>query len=229
MSQGPRTAAPLPTDRPGWRKAVNEQRLSQFRMEEIVGAVQAMLRDNDQSLLNSLVGYVSDALMRMLAKRVSKTHRNEGRDIIERAHDKLIDAVLRPDSADGKALRTTFGSCVRFRLADAIRHEQVDSEREPSYDLDEAGEPIEPANESSWLNIEASAEIEEILSVIKDGRKRLAFRLSMERVPYDSKDGHSISKALGISEKTARDWVREVQAQLKQWMETNHDRARQRG
>jgi DNA-directed RNA polymerase specialized sigma24 family protein len=227
MKRGPKAPAPSPTDRAGWRRAVQQEPLAQFRMEDIVAAVQAMLRDNDQTLLSALVNYVSETLMRNLSKRVSKNHRNEGRDIIERAHDTIIDAMLRPDSADGRALTKTFGSCVRFRLADAIRHEQLNAQREPSYDLDVAGNPIEPADDSSWLEIEANAEVEKVLSVVADERKRLAFRLFMDRVPYDAQRGPSISKALGISEKTARDWVGEVQAQLKEWMEAHHDRARQ--
>src|SRR5690242_10520992 len=151
MNRGVRATAPSPTARGEWRTAIDQGRLSEFRTEDVVAAVQAMLRDNDQSLLNALIGYVSETLMRMLSKRVSKNHRNQGKDIIEQAHDTIIRAVLRPDSADGKALKKTFAKCVSFRLADAIRHDQVDSEREHAYDLDKAGDPIEPVDKSSWL------------------------------------------------------------------------------
>jgi hypothetical protein len=51
---------------------------------------------------------------------------------------------------------------------------------------------------------------------IKDDQKRLAFRLYMDDVPFKSKKHHSIAKALGIDEKTARLWIEEIKAQLKE-------------
>lgn len=51
---------------------------------------------------------------------------------------------------------------------------------------------------------------------IKDDQKRLAFRLYMDDVPFKSKKHHSIAKALGIDEKTARLWIEETKAQLKE-------------
>jgi DNA-directed RNA polymerase specialized sigma24 family protein len=228
MSREPRAIAPSPTDREGWRQAVREASLEAFRMEDIVAAVQHMLRDNDTSLASTLITFLSDKLMRMLTKKVSTNHRNQGKDIIEDAHGVLIAAILQPGSADGKALRTTFGACVRSRLADAIRRERRRDSRESAYELDTEGEIIEPVDRESWLLIGESAVVEEALRTIKDPKKELAFRFFMERVPYESKKGTSISKALGISEKTAREWIGEVQTQLKQWMEARHDRPRKR-
>lgn len=51
---------------------------------------------------------------------------------------------------------------------------------------------------------------------ISDDRKRLAFRLFMDDIPYKSKKSNSIAEALGIDEKTARQWIQEVQVQLRQ-------------
>jgi len=51
---------------------------------------------------------------------------------------------------------------------------------------------------------------------IKDDQKRLAFRLYMDDVPFKSKKHHSIAKALGVDEKTARLWIEEIKAQLKE-------------
>jgi hypothetical protein len=57
-----------------------------------------------------------------------------------------------------------------------------------------------------------------ILECIPDYRKRLAFQLFMNDVPYKSKrkDVTSIAGALGISEKTARDWIKEVRGLLEE-------------
>jgi hypothetical protein len=54
-------------------------------------------------------------------------------------------------------------------------------------------------------------DVERILEQVLDPPKRLAFRFFMDGIPYKSKKSASISDALGISEKTARDWVKEVQ------------------
>lgn len=50
---------------------------------------------------------------------------------------------------------------------------------------------------------------------IADDRKRLAFYLHMDGLPFKSKKYDSIAKALGIDEKTVRLWIEEIQQQLK--------------
>jgi hypothetical protein len=62
---------------------------------------------------------------------------------------------------------------------------------------------------------------ERILKTITDYRKRQAFRLYMDRVPNDSMDGYSIAKACGVSEKTVREWIKEIKKQLQQNEEAN--------
>jgi hypothetical protein len=59
-------------------------------------------------------------------------------------------------------------------------------------------------------------DVDRILGCVPDYRKRLAFRLFMNDVPYQSKkkDVTSIAGALGVSERTARDWIKEVQEVL---------------
>lgn len=51
---------------------------------------------------------------------------------------------------------------------------------------------------------------------VPDERKRLAFSLFMDEVPFKSKKSDSIAKALGIDEKTAREWIEEIQTLLKE-------------
>lgn len=50
---------------------------------------------------------------------------------------------------------------------------------------------------------------------IADDRKRLAFRLFMDGVPFKSTRSESIAEALGIDESTARQWIKEIKAHLK--------------
>lgn len=43
-----------------------------------------------------------------------------------------------------------------------------------------------------------------------DSRKRLALHLYLDGMPFKSKHGPSIAEALGVSERTARQWVKEL-------------------
>ena len=60
-----------------------------------------------------------------------------------------------------------------------------------------------------------SEQIDRFLEInIADDRKRLAFRLFMDELPFKSTRSNSIAKALGIDESTARQWIKEMQVQL---------------
>ena len=63
--------------------------------------------------------------------------------------------------------------------------------------------------------LDEKMDVEDVLSNIVDDRKRLAFRLHMEGIPLDSKRTASIAKVLGVSSKTAGQWIEEVQTQLR--------------
>jgi hypothetical protein len=70
-------------------------------------------------------------------------------------------------------------------------------------------------------HLEESVDVERVLAHIKnlDWRKRLAFRLHMEKVPSGSKKGFSIAKAVGRSSKTVEKWIKEIQDILKETKE----------
>ena len=63
---------------------------------------------------------------------------------------------------------------------------------------------------------EQQIDVDRILERVSDPRKRLAFYLFMNDFPYKSKrnDVNSIARALDISDKTAREWVKEVRQLL---------------
>src|SRR5438874_2140768 len=99
---------PDSTDLPGWRKAVDNKAFRDYRMEAITAAIQDPGPNTDTTVLNPLVLHASDAMVRILRRKVGKNHRNDGEDIITDAHGKLIKAMLDPTSADGKGLRIAF-------------------------------------------------------------------------------------------------------------------------
>lgn len=66
--------------------------------------------------------------------------------------------------------------------------------------------------------------VNQILEQVPEPRKRLAFCLFMNGLPYYSKRKgvESIARALGISERTAREWVEEVRKLLEESEDIQH-------
>jgi hypothetical protein len=246
MDQTPRRQqAPQPSDLEGWRQAISQGLLPTFRLEALVAAIQDLGPLADSKVRNPLAKHLSDAISRLLRRLVGMNHPNRGEDIIYRVHGQLFEALLKPNSADGKALREAFTARVSFRIKDAIATEhqhsrirveatikksvkgrkideivQIVPSQEPSdaaNDSDSAGD-ASPQNFNRDLSLldgvrdlDQRIDIEHFLKAVPDERKRLAFYLHMDDVPYGSKRGNSIARALGISAKTAKEWVEEVQ------------------
>jgi hypothetical protein len=189
---------------------------------------------------------------------------NRGEDIILRVHGEIFAALLRPSSADGKALRVAFGPRVLFRLKDAIAAEErerripdesrtakkkvtsdEDGEAEKgsvdinasaeSPDFEEelepengckTGQPIRPGPSllDGVRELDEHVNVEGILDCVTDPKKRLAFHLYMNDIPFKTKKKkvQSIAQALNISEKTARAWVEEVRVLLSEHEGVKH-------
>lgn len=62
--------------------------------------------------------------------------------------------------------------------------------------------------------IDEIIDVDRVLAAIPDWKKRLAFRLYMDAVPFKSNRGNSIARACGVSDKTAMKWIEEIQTQL---------------
>lgn len=208
---------PSSTDLDGWRLAVKDGRFRDFKMEFVIAAIQDLGPKTDESILGPLVLHASETILRILHAMIGKKHPNEGNNIIERAHDQLIEAVLNPKCRDGEGLRHAFVPRVRFRATDAIRAETKHEERERTH---EASEDLQ--DERSQRETDPRQElidklyVEDVLRHVTDERKRLAFWLFMEGTPLESKRTASISGALGVSAKTATKWIEEVQSQLRE-------------
>jgi len=207
--------APPSTDLEGWRRAVGNGCFRAFRMESVVAAIQDLGPTTDKTAMNPLVLHVSDTITRMLRGMIGRNHRNQGEDMIARAHAKLVTAMFNPQSADGKGLRVAFGFRVAKRAADAIRAEEKIEKRELEADAqdDAKGEPA-TVEINPWQEVNERIDVERVLAHVTDDQKRLAFRLHMERVPVESAKKGSIVKALGVSRKTAEKWIEEVRALL---------------
>lgn len=247
---------PDSTDLDGWRQAIAEGRLPTFRLEALVAAIQDLGPLTDGRVRNALAKHLSDSMIKILRGAVGFNKPNQGEDIIYRVHFELFEAMLVPNSADGKGLRTAFGSRVMFRVKDALavefRHSRIPVEpkvRETDKSKKEngvkapnvvrivaVGEPPDPANDAdspdgedavvldsnrdlSLLHgvrdLDEQIDVDRLLKLVTDDQKRLAFYLHMDRVPFGSKRGPSIAKAIGKSSKTAEQWVEEVRQILR--------------
>lgn len=212
------TQAPASTDLAAWRQAVEDGRYRQFRCEDIIAAIQDLGFATEKTVLNPLAKHVSDCMLHLLRGKVGRNHRNRGENIIEEVHTRLWVSLLDPSTADGRGLRNAFAPRVVFRMKDVLREEARGRLQSlPDGDVEAAdeteGEPTAVFAESE-LALQ-QVEVNEILETIPDCRKRLAFSLHMDGIPCKSIRGASIAKALDISEKTARQWINEIQQLLK--------------
>ena len=115
--------SPGPANLEGWRRAIEEGRLSAIRREALVAVIQDLGAKADPKMLNPLLRELSDHAMKLLRKNVGRNHPNEGQDIIDRAHHDLLEALFDPNSADGQGFREAYYSRLFFRLKDAIGKE----------------------------------------------------------------------------------------------------------
>lgn len=187
-----------------WRRIIAEDGLSGLRMEDIVAALQGVGPKADPRVVNALMKHIADVLTRFLRKRVGRNHPNDGEDIIDRAHAEIIEAVLRPNSADGKGLRKAFFARAEFRLADAIREELKHARREAPSDAIELDEEMSDDPIAYEADLDSNVVVDELLTHLPDPRMVLAIWLAMEGCPIESKKGtYSIADALDVSSKTA--------------------------
>ena len=130
---------------------------------------------------------------------MSFNHPNKGLDIIEQTHSHVIESILQPSSADGRALRVAFIPRVMFRLRNTIERRAKP-------------EPVLEEDIGSEVRLDERIDIESILERLPVGKRR-AFEMYVDGVPFVSQ-GESISSALGVNEYTARKWVNEVRNRL---------------
>lgn len=222
---------PKSNDLAGWQQALSEGLLRKFRLEDIVAAFQDLDPIAGKSVRNSLAEHLSNAVIGYLRRCIGNHHPNEGWDIIDRVHMAVFTAILQPSSPDGKGLRIAFIPRLRLRAMDALivedrafRHnapaDQINSESPEELDASDVTGPDAASTLQNLPSppqyVEGKFDVDRFLEEnIHDARKRLAFRLLMDGIPAKSKMTTSIASALGISDKTARTWINEVQTILK--------------
>jgi RNA polymerase sigma factor (sigma-70 family) len=211
---------PGPSDVPGWQEVVRNGSYQHCRLEDVVVAVQDLRAELDKPTLHALAKHLSDCMMKILRTKVGAHHPNKGWDIIEEVHTALWTALLKPESKDGQGLRKAFTPRLEFRVRDALRRQDTEEERreqaisEARASSDGDGKATSSAREQRE-RVGQDIDVEAALERIRHPQKRLAFRLHMEGMPFKSTKGPSIEKTLGVTERTAREWVKEAKEILK--------------
>ena len=231
---------PQPNDLDGWRRAVTDGAFHTYAPESVVAAIQTLGASTDEAVLIPLAKHISKLILRFLRKNVSCYKRNRGLDIIYDTHADLWRSLMQPDSSDGKGLRTAFFARVQFRMRDAIVKDNRLSRAPAPQPLKDPAqrddhkthrvqytEDLDAPDDSDEIRIvDEGIDVEAVLMKVPDDRKRLAFRLHMDGVPFKSTRSDSIANALGVSERTAREWVGEVKEFLKPLLGDKHDEQR---
>ena len=186
--------APPSTDLAGWRRAVGDGSFRAFNMESVIAAIEDLGPTTDKAVLNPLVLHVSDTIIRRLRGLIGRNHRNEGEDMITRAHAKLVAAMFNPASADGKGMRVAFGFRVSKRAADGSAPNQ---DRETRIGGCGGGRRQGRTCHGGIRSVAGSRRAHgrrKCPCFVTDDQKRLAFRLYMEGVPVESTRRHRSSK-----------------------------------
>lgn len=208
---------PMPTDHHAWSQIVLQNQLHCYREGLIVAAIQDGFGKTgvDQRVVGRMADYISDRMEEVIRGAVAKRpFEDGGLAIVEATHSQMVKAMLSPNSADGKALRTAFMGTLRFRATDHVRA-AIRALKRGGETPDDIGTVVDPDTADDVFSIaEQKVHVQLVLAHVTDKRKRAAFELHMEGVPYGSDKGHSIASILGISRDTARDWVEDVQSQL---------------
>lgn len=146
-----------------------------------------------------------------------------------KAHDTVAetkDTIAVGAAEEGEATRAPIEGVSRNddgnQVSSSNESVRTDSRLEPAEDTDSDDADFHAATipETSLMDgvrdLHETIDNARILSIITDPRKRLAFRLHMDRIPIHSVSGPSIAKALGVDRKTVGNWIAEMQEQLSQ-------------
>lgn len=203
--------APPPDDLKGWSDVIAASgELDRLRREGVIKAVRHRAVQADKRVFSGLMAFLNRVILKDVGNRVNSGWQNNGKEITERVHHQLIAAVLDRNSADGKQMETRYWAVVKTRTIDAVRKECKKLATTPdAISLDDAEGIIETTGATELA--ELRADLERILHMISDERKRLAVRLHLQGVPLKPGKGTtSISGVLGVSDKTAGQWVAEM-------------------
>jgi len=212
-----------PLDSEGWKKVIERKELDQYHIQDVVLAAREFNDIGDRKALAPLMGHISDQILNVLRGYVGTNYYNEGKDIIHDVHSKMMHALLIPNSKDGQALCEAFVPRIRFRALDEIKAEKKRRNRYPNSE-NVPGDIFKEKSHSPFEQVEENKYVDQILEMIPDHKKRLAFRLHLDGCPIESSKGaDSISEAVGKTARTVGTWIKEIKSLLQAQIGEDHE------
>lgn len=208
--------APPPDDLKGWSAVIGTPgALDRLKREDVIKSARNRAVQSDRRVFNALMEFLNRIFLKDAVNRVGSGWQNKGQEIAEHVHHHLIKSVLDPNSADGKQMETRYWAVLTTRTIDAVRKERKKLAITPDTIPLEDVESVIGDTDTAEL-AEMRADLEKILRLVPDERKCMAIRLHLQGVPLKRGKGTtSISEVLGISDKTAGQWVAEMLVLIK--------------
>lgn len=199
-----------------WGELAEAGRLGTYKPEEVVRACRQMGHLLGGRVQGKLLRHLSSVARPYLMRRVNRNMPNGGVDAVDDVLSAMSQAIVDPTAKDGAGYEAAFHTKLEQRLLDRVRQWRRDQARIEPFPTDEdTGETVEPAD-ARTLTPEEIAMAGDLIARLPDKWRR-AFLLDRAGFKMSSK-GESISKMLGITPKTADDWVEKAKALLLEQM-----------
>ncbi|MEN3236382.1 RNA polymerase sigma factor [Methylobacterium ajmalii] len=196
-----------------WQEATNGGSLDKHDPRTIVAACRRLDPAADRRLREQLLNHLCATAQRILRPQVSARHENRGEDAVLEVVGAMVVSILDPDSADGIGFETSFRGRLKTRLIDRVRKEEARRKVIRHFDTDpDDGTILEPRDWQSFSQ-EDMAVISSALDSLPPNQRR-ALLLRRSGFGYTGPDGESISSMLGVTPKTAKDWVERAEKHL---------------
>src|SRR5262249_28373791 len=137
--------------------------------------------------------------------------------LADELHDQIVPAPKYKNAANTTAPDDRPPSDQLAEIPHGSEYELVKGkEREGAYGTPRQDPLIDDAVQAIDHQIDANRVVRRVLETIPTYKKRLAYYLYLHNVPRKSEHGPSIAKACGVSERTIRLWIKEIEDNLKQ-------------
>lgn len=196
-----------------WQEAVHGRVLHKHDPRVIVAACRRLDPVVDQHLLGALLNHLSSEARRILQPWVSVHLDDGGKDAMHEVVGAMLEAILTPDSADGRGLELQFRGRLQKRLIDSIRREKARRSGVQLFEVDEKSNALVYPEDGFCLGPEEDAVIRSVLATLPE-MHRQAFLLRRRGFGLSGGGGECISNMLGVTPKTAKDWIRRAEERI---------------
>ena len=192
---------------------VDDEDLGSRRPEDLVAACRAS--GADPNFVGKALDHLSSRATRFLTARIDRNLPDGGRGAIEAVVDGMLIAILDPDAADGVGFAVAFHAKLRQRLVDQVRKLRLEASRTEEPQPADGGDGEAEAADHVSLSPEESLILGDMLAALPENQRK-AFLLDRAGFPMSSGNEESISSMLGVTPKTAKDWIDKAKAAIRQ-------------